>query len=66
MRAAMSQLNLLGRAFHHILKLARTIRAFGGSAAIPAEIHVELAIYCLKDLEKGDLLVSSYADIFPH
>jgi len=44
MRAAMSQLNLSARAYHRILKFARTIAELAGSEDINARILAE-ALY---------------------
>jgi magnesium chelatase family protein len=43
LRAAMNQLNLSARAFHRVLKLARTIADLAGSDAIQAA-HIAEAI----------------------
>ena len=43
LRAAMNQLNLSARAFHRVLKLARTIADLAGSDAIQA-VHIAEAI----------------------
>ena len=45
MRAAMSQLNLLARAYHRILKLARTIADLAGSEDIQSVHLVEALQY---------------------
>ena len=48
MRAAMTQLNLSARAYHRILKLARTIADLAGSEGIQS-VHLEEALqYRLK------------------
>jgi magnesium chelatase family protein len=43
MRAAMSQLNLSARAYHHILKLARTIADLAGCEEIQS-VHLAEAL----------------------
>ena len=45
MRAAMSQLNLSARAYHHILKLARTIADLAGSGEIQSAHLAEALQY---------------------
>jgi magnesium chelatase family protein len=49
-RAAMSQLNLSARAYHRILKLARTIADLAGSEAIKATHLAEALQYRSKAL----------------
>jgi magnesium chelatase family protein len=48
MRAAMSQLNLSARAYHRILKLARTIADLAGREDIQSVHLVEALQYCPK------------------
>ena len=59
MRAAMSQLNLSARAYHRILKLARTISDLAACEEIQsvhlAEADVELRTQHQDKLNKGDL-----------
>ena len=45
MRAAMSQMNLSARAYHRILKLARTIADLAGSEEIESAHLVEASQY---------------------
>lgn len=45
MRAAMTKLNLSARAYHRILKLARTIADLAGSEQIQAEYLAEALQY---------------------
>jgi magnesium chelatase family protein len=45
MRAAMNQLNLSARAYHRILKLARTIADLAGSEEIQST-HLAEALQC--------------------
>jgi hypothetical protein len=58
-RLVMTPLNLSARAYHRILKLARTIadlvRASGRGIAVPAEADLELAIS----------LSSNYSSLYP-
>ena len=48
MRAAMTQMNLSARAYHRILKLARTIADLAGSDEIQAVHLAEALQYCPK------------------
>jgi magnesium chelatase family protein len=48
MRAAMTQLNLSARAYHRILKLARTIADLAGSEEIQSAHLAEALQYCPK------------------
>jgi magnesium chelatase family protein len=53
MRAAMSQLNLSARAYHRILKLARTIADLAGSDEIQSE-HLAEALHASQSSEVND------------
>ena len=53
MRAAMSQLNLSVRAYHHILKLASTIADSAGSEDIQS-VHLAEALYASQPSEVDD------------
>jgi magnesium chelatase family protein len=55
MRTAMSQLQLLARGFHQVLKLARTIAELAGSENI-LPVHLAQAIH-LQPAEEGDLTI---------
>jgi len=52
MRAAMTQLNLSARAYHHILKLARTIADLAGSEEIRS-VHLAEALQYRPKLMMG-------------
>ena len=52
MRSAMSQLNLTARAYHRILKLARTIADLAGSDAIQ-QVHIAEALQYRPKLMMG-------------
>jgi magnesium chelatase family protein len=53
MKAAMSQLNLSARAYHRVLKLARTIADLAGAAEIGPQHLAEALQYRPKLLEAG-------------
>ena len=55
MRAAMSELNLLARAYHRILKLARTIADLAGCEEIQS-VHLAEALHAPKPSEAHDEL----------
>ena len=51
MRAAMTQLNLSARAYHRVLKLARTIADLAGSGAILAPHLAEALQYRAREVQ---------------
>lgn len=53
MRAAMTQLNLSARAYHRILKLARTIADLAGSEEIQS-VHLAEALHAARSTEIDD------------
>ena len=53
MRAAMTQLNLSARAYHRILKLARTIADLAGSEGIQST-HLAEALHASQSPEDHD------------
>ena len=53
MRAAMSQLNLSARAYHRILKQARTIADLAGSQEIQS-VHLAEALHATQPAEVDD------------
>jgi predicted transcriptional regulator len=55
MRAAISQLNLSARAYHRILKLARTIADLAGCEEIQS-VHLAEALHALRSTEIDDWL----------
>jgi magnesium chelatase family protein len=66
MRAAMSQLNLSARAYHRILKLARTIADLAGNEEIES-VHLAEALHASQpaevDLELASYLSSNYSSL---
>ncbi|MEW6286041.1 MAG: hypothetical protein AB1509_07425 [Chloroflexota bacterium] len=52
MRAAMSQMNLSARAYHRVLKLARTIADLAGSEDIQA-VHLAEALQYRSKIDDG-------------
>lgn len=56
MRAAMTQLNLSARAYHRILKLARTIADLAGSDEIQSA-HLAEALHYSRSPEVDDVIV---------
>jgi magnesium chelatase family protein len=54
MRAAMSQMNLSARAYHRILKLARTLADLAGSEEI-LFVHLAEALHILQSTKADDV-----------